>query len=352
MSDIMEKVREALREKNAAAIDFCEENIDKFNVIVKKKVNDALRGELDKDIEFLQCVFCKRKFKRSGNLTQHLMTKHGIRGVHAYWNLFYYKRKSFKNYCKYCSSELTKSTTSFCNMSGCRSEFNKERHRKSKEEGNPLSKGIVNYTRSIKGKTYEEIHGIEKGKERRKLTSESHKGISPSIETRQKQSIIVKKKIERGEWTPNIINSYTHWEYKVNIDNQVFKFRSTWEVKVFKQLVDIYPLNEIEYETFRIPYVYEGIKHTYIVDFYIPVVRLAIEVKPTSSLLSGKEQEKIRTCREFCVNNDITFLIIDEHNIGIVKELLDSLKLVNLSRKKIGKWGEKICKLEQAKLLV
>lgn len=348
----MEKVREALKEKYDAAIDFCDENIDKFNVNVKKKVNDALSGELNEDIEFLQCVFCKRKFKRSCNLTQHLMVKHGIRGVHAYWNLFYYKRKSFKNYCKYCGFELTRSTTTFCNTGECRREFTRERHRKAKEEGNPLSKGIVNYSKSIKGKTYEEIHGIIKGKERRKLTSESHKGFSPSIETREKQSLYMKDKIEKGEWTPNIINSYTHWQYKVNINNQIFKFRSTWEVKVFRQLVDIYPLNEIEYETLRLPYEYNGVRHIYIVDFYIPVVRLAIEVKPTSSLLSEKEQEKIKTCREFCTKNDITFLIIDEHNIGIVKELLDSLKLVNLSRKKIGKWGEKICKLEQAKLLV
>jgi len=347
---MIEKARKVFKEKRESAIEFCEENFEKFSPIVKEKVVKALKGE-NESIDGYQCVFCGRKFKATSGLEVHLRIKHRIKGLQAYWNLFRFNRRSFKHYCKYCGKELDNALRVFCGSRECRSKFTAEKNRREEGSGHSFIDRSREYVQSIKGKTYEEIYGKTRGKEIRKKLSESHKGKSPTEEARNKQSITMKEKILNGEWSPNVANSFTHWKNELRIEGKVFKFRSSWELEVFQQLKDIYPISEIEYETLRIPYKYNGVEHVYIVDFYVPFKRLAIEVKPRNSLLDEQEQEKMKICRKFCEQNNITFLIFDENKKSIVREILDSLGLLEVKKEKVGEWGELICGSKQIKLL-
>ena len=347
---IIEKARKALQKKRESAIEFCEENIQIFSPIVRRKVINALKGE-NESIDKYQCIFCRKIFESGSGLEIHLRTKHRIKGLQAYWNLFRFNRRSFKHYCRYCGCELTSAFQMFCSAKKCRIEFTNAKNRKEEGTEHSFIDGSKRYSASIRGKTYEEIHGIEKGSERRKRTSESHKGILPTKEARDKQSVTMKKKILNGEWSPNVINSFTHWSAEIIVDGRLFKFRSTWEVEVFEQLKDVYPLSEIEYETLRIPYKYDGVEHIYVVDFYIPLKRLVIEVKPTSSLFDKQEQEKIRVCKEFCKQNNMIFVIFNEKNKYSVREVLDSLGLSEVKKIRISKWTELICGSKQIRLV-
>lgn len=346
----IEKARKVLQEERESAIEFCEENIQKFPLIVREKVMNALKGE-NEDIDKYQCIFCKRRFKAASGFEVHLTTKHRIKGLQAYWNLFRFNRKSFKYYCKYCGKELNDAFLTFCGSKECRIKFTNEKNKKERGSEHSFIDASIKHSKSIKGKTYEEIHGIEKGKEIRETLSEVHKGISPTKETRDKQSIIMKRKILNGEWAPNIHNSFTHWKNEVIVKGKVFKFRSSWEVEVFEQLKEIYPLSEIEYETLRIPYKYDGVEHIYVVDFYVPIKKLAIEVKPTNSLFERQEQEKIRVCKEFCKQNNMIFIIFNENNKHIVREVLDGLGLSEVRKIRISKWSEIICGSRQTRLI-
>jgi len=347
----MRKAREVLQEIRESAIQLCEENIQKFPVDIQEKIIQALRGEKHEEVGKYQCVFCGKEFKCGAGLESHLRIKHRIKGYSAYQNLFIFNRRSFKHYCKYCGKELSNPYAVFCGSKECRRKFTAEKNKREEGSGHSFIDESRKYAQSIKGKTYEEIYGETRGKELRKKLSESHKGKSPTEETRNKQSIIMKEKILKGEWSPNIINSFTHWKSELKVGQKVFKFRSSWELEVFKQLKDIYPISEIEYETLRIPYRYDGVEHVYIVDFYIPFKRLVIEVKPKNSLLDEQEREKIRVCKEFCEQNNMTFLIFDESKKSIVKEVLDSLGLSEVKKQKIGEWGELICGSKQIRLL-
>lgn len=259
--------------------------------------------------------------------------------------------KGYKKFCSECNIKLGWEKLSKQKKGKTREEiYSKEGLQKQKDaEEKRREKGFGVSKR--KGKTYEEIYGEERAEEVKRNLSESHKGISQTKETRDKHSLTMKRKILSGEWSPNIHNNFTHWQSEVIVDGKVFKFRSTWEVEVFEQLKDVYPLSEIEYETLRIPYKYDGIEHIYIVDFYIPLKRLAIEVKPTNSLFDKQEQEKIRVCKEFCKQNNMIFVIFNEKNKYSVREVLDSLGLSEVKKIRISKWTELICGSKQIKLI-
>lgn len=125
-------------------------------------------------------------------------------------------------------------------------------------------------------------------------------------ENKSKQSLIMKKKIKNGEFTPNITNSWTSWESFVNIGNTKKKFRSSWEA-VFYLLN-----NGIQYEQTRIPYIYDYYSYNYIVDFTDNENRILYEIKPESEITDSKTKSKIKFANEWCKKNDYFFVIISD----------------------------------------
>ena len=124
----------------------------------------------------------------------------------------------------------------------------------------------------------------------------------------QQNSKILKQKILNNEFTPKITNSFTHWDAVIEIDNEIKKFRSSWEACLW------FSNQHWQYETIRIPYIDNNNKSkTYIVDFYDPINRILIEVKPLSNIKDN--HYKTSAAKQYCLENNIEFLIISEDSI-------------------------------------
>lgn len=128
-------------------------------------------------------------------------------------------------------------------------------------------------------------------------------------ETRKKLSDKLKEKIANGTFTPKITNTRTHWNAIIlDIHGKIHKFRSSWEA-VF------WACNQhLEFETIRIPYIDEnGKHHSYIADFYDRELSILYEIKPKDTWLS--QHVKMQQAIKYCLNNNITFIWINEKNL-------------------------------------
>lgn len=122
----------------------------------------------------------------------------------------------------------------------------------------------------------------------------------------KKQSKTLRNKIKNGDFTPNITNSWTHWDAIIDNGNDVRKFRSSWEACFWLSNQDY------EYETVRVNSLMDDNK-IYIADFYDKENRILFEIKPKSELL--KKKDKMDSLIYYCKNNDIKFIWINENNI-------------------------------------
>lgn len=159
---------------------------------------------------------------------------------------------------------------------------------------------------------------------------EKQKGVGNTIhkmdqnkmpEYRKKLSDILKGKIERGEFKPNIHNSWRNTKYKVIIDGVEKKFRSSWEA--FFNLVN--PL--FSYETRRVGYIHKDEKHTYIIDFDDITNKILYEIKPASQETLEKNLDKIKAATIWANSNNYQFKVINDEwfkiNYPKFKYLLD-----------------------------
>jgi hypothetical protein len=118
------------------------------------------------------------------------------------------------------------------------------------------------------------------------------------------QSTLMKEKIRRGEFTPNITNSFTHWTAEIEYDGQIKKFRSSWEACFWLSNP------HLEYETIRVELPDGG---CVITDFVDTNTKIIYEIKPTS--FWRKQQHKIDAIIEYCFQQNYKFIWINERNI-------------------------------------
>jgi hypothetical protein len=123
-------------------------------------------------------------------------------------------------------------------------------------------------------------------------------------ESSKKQSVTMKRKILEGEFTPNITNSFTHWDAVVEYNGETKRFRSSWEACVWLSN----PI--LEYETIRIPLPNGS---SVITDFLDSSNRIIYEIKPKS--FWRKQQHKVDAIIDYCLTNDYKFIWINEENI-------------------------------------
>lgn len=122
----------------------------------------------------------------------------------------------------------------------------------------------------------------------------------------KKLSDTMKRKIANGEFTPIITNSRTHWKADIIIDNKTIQFRSFWEAAFFI-------LNrDLKYEKIRIPYIFAGSNHSYIVDFVDETYKILYEIKPNSTKESDLNRIKFKAAELWCKENGYTFTIISD----------------------------------------
>lgn len=128
-------------------------------------------------------------------------------------------------------------------------------------------------------------------------------------ERRAHASRTVKKKIASGEWTPKVINSFTKKSTEAVINGEKKYFRSSWEA-IFSVVNP-----HLEYETIRVPYEYNGKRHSYIIDFFDRAAGILYEVKPSGKTTDGRIIAKTAAAIEFCDKNSYKFFVITEEEL-------------------------------------
>jgi hypothetical protein len=130
-----------------------------------------------------------------------------------------------------------------------------------KEKGKKITKSKLEFYNTPAGDIVKKIIG-EKNSASMISWFKTDAGIIQKEKSRIHNSNIMKEKIRKGEFTPKITNSWTHWDAKIELNGIIRKFRSSWEACFW--LCNQY----LSYETLRIPYEINGIEHTYIADFH------------------------------------------------------------------------------------
>lgn len=170
--------------------------------------------------------------------------------------------------------------------------------------------------RKSKQKWYKTESGVAHRKKMSKFNSENMKrfnstpqGIENIKRNAELSSLRMREKIARGEFTPCITNTRTHWEAVIVLPNSdVRKFRSSWEAVFWAS--NMY----LEFESFRIPWIESsGKKRSYIPDFYDSKNRIIYEIKPRCNFI--KQDEKMQQAIQYCLDNNIKFIWINEENI-------------------------------------
>ena len=142
----------------------------------------------------------------------------------------------------------------------------------------------------------------------------------------KEQSIIMKRKILNGEFTPCVTNSWANSRCKLKIEGSIFKFRSTWEAMFWL-------ITKHEYEKIRIPYINEkGDNSSYIVDFVDEKNRILYEIKPMSLKDNYRNKLKEKYAIEWCLKNNYRYEFVTEKffksNEVLVKSLTNNVKIL------------------------
>lgn len=160
------------------------------------------------------------------------------------------------------------------------------------------------------------LHYVRDGKHERK-----HSNI-----TKNKQSKLVREKIKNGSWTPNIHNSRTHHTAEAIINGVTKRFRSSWEA-VYAVLNP-----SAQFEKVRLPYMYNGVEHIYIVDFFKNDTKELIELKPECQINSSKYILKREAAQHFCQDKGYIFI---EHTEKYFLHLVQDRGIIDLLKQKL-----------------
>lgn len=143
----------------------------------------------------------------------------------------------------------------------------------------------------------------------------TEEGKTHKRECSKKNSISMKKLIQEGKFTPPITNTWTHWESHIKLDNGVLrKFRSSWEACFY------YSNRHMLYENIRV----KELEKTYVSDFFDENTNTMYEIKPRNRY--NIEINKMTALQNYCIQNNIKFVWINESNI------LDYIDVDNLSK--------------------
>ncbi len=140
---------------------------------------------------------------------------------------------------------------------------------------------------------------------------------------RKKQSETMKKKILEGSFTPNSDNWKRSVTLHINACDKKLRFRSRWEAIFY--LVKLYEGDELQYETIRVPYIYENKQLIYIIDFLSSNQKDVFEVRPKSRQTADKEIYKFSAAKKWCELHNKVFYIIDEDWFSLNKEKIEKI---------------------------
>jgi len=260
------------------------------------------------------CKICGFQPKKKESIYKHIVCTHKMNPEEYYLKYVGEKGKCTsckketkfisinKGYCKTCSN--------FCKSSGAG---------KIACSGNGRDnwrKASIAFKLKSKGKTYEEMYGEEKATIKKEKLRLAHLNNHPTEETKLKQSILMKNKVLKGEFAPNIGNRLIHKKLKIKIGDNEYQFRSSWELKFANFLFSL-NITDIGYEKLRILY-YDTTKkkeRVYVVDFLLQEYGLVFEIKPKNILKQQNAIDKDKALVSYCRNNNYKRLIINESDL-------------------------------------
>jgi len=108
-------------------------------------------------------------------------------------------------------------------------------------------------------------------------------------------------------------NKKGHYESTKN-GNRHF-YRSGWELAVMQFLDESSEVKNWEFESIRIPYMYDCHKRWYVPDFlvtYSDETRKLIEIKPKQFFEAERVILKSEAAQKWCVENNASYLIVDK----------------------------------------
>jgi len=122
------------------------------------------------------------------------------------------------------------------------------------------------------------------------------------------KTIVKKKRRRRGRLRGKYFST------KMNIE---MTYRSSWELFYFQYLDSNIEVLKYYSESLRIPYVANvrsGRVRNYIPDLLIEyeTKKILVEIKPSSKLMHRTNVKKFAAARNFCIINNIEFMIITE----------------------------------------
>ncbi len=147
----------------------------------------------------------------------------------------------------------------------------------------------------------------------------SQKGKIVSAETRAKRSVTMSDLVLSGA------NNYWFkrgYIYSSKVGKKVF-YRSSYEKKVLEYFEIESKIIGYDYESLKIPYLFENFQKHYIPDFLVQYVdgsQKLIEIKPSCFVDYPINLAKFAAAREYCESNNMTFEIWTEIDITALIE--------------------------------
>ena len=136
-----------------------------------------------------------------------------------------------------------------------------------------------------------------------RMTEESFRSMC------EKNSKKMKEKILKGEFIPNVTNSWAKSRCDLEFlrDGEIVKIktRSTWDA--YFQLFN----KNLLYEKIVIPYEHNGVYRNYIVDFVDFENRIIYEIKPDSTYKNSINISKYKYAKKWCKKNAFKYKIIN-----------------------------------------
>ena len=191
-------------------------------------------------------------------------------------------------------------------------------YKKTESEKKRIKESLIEYNQS------------DKGVSQRRCKSKRMKSFYNTVEGQQhkrncskKSSKTLKRRIANGEITPNITNTWTHWNAKIILDNGAErKFRSSWEACFW------YCNQHCKYENIRV----KTEKKVYVSDFYDETTNTLYEIKPRNRY--NIEIDKMVSLQNYCDEHGIAFRWINEENI---LQYIDESKFTGINLEQLNK---------------
>lgn len=218
------------------------------------------------------------------------------------------KTGTYAHTCNGCNVKFYSSAKSnkYCN--DCVDNRIWQRGKRDESIGRKISEAKLEFFKSEYGKETAKSVGIKNSVHMRAYM-QSDEGKQTRKAVSKKLSLIMRNKIMNGEFTPNITNSWTHWDAYIDLNNgSIKKFRSSWEAIFWLSN------SHLSYETIRIPYINSsGVTKVYIADFYDSQTNTIYELKPKCNWLSSNQ--KMQQIIKYCLEKSIKFIWINEDNL-------------------------------------